>query len=109
MNKYGWGTMANDYVYLEEVSRKASEWGLDIVRAGFLAAGHGYGKGQGRGTRNAPHGGSRSKRDVLKTQLDVLNIEMEILPPGMDKRRLNQSTWDMRWAVIRCPPPPVYK
>lgn len=98
MNKYGWGTMANDYVYLEEVSRKAAEWGDGIVRGGFLAAGRGRRPGQSKETRSAPHASSRSKREVLKAQLDALNIEMEILPPGMNKRRLNQSTWDVRWV-----------
>jgi hypothetical protein len=100
MNKYGWGNMANDYVYLEEVGRKAAEWDHDIVKGGFLAsavvAGRGRGRGRGRGARGAPRDVGRGKRDVLKMQLDARDIDMEMLPAGMEKRRLNQSTWDVK-------------
>ncbi|OBZ70030.1 hypothetical protein A0H81_09902 [Grifola frondosa] len=37
-----------------------------------------------------------TKRDVLKLQLDFRDIEMDMLPNGMERRTLNQSTWDFK-------------
>ena len=45
---------------------------------------------------------TKSKRDVLKMQLDFRDIEMEMLPNGMERRVLNQSTWDFKYASILC-------
>ena len=53
MNKYRWGLMVNDYMYLEEVARKAAKWGLDIVKGALwmsvvhASCGQGWGWGQG--------------------------------------------------------------
>jgi hypothetical protein len=35
MNKYSWGTMVDDYVFLEDVGRRVSDWGREIVQGGF--------------------------------------------------------------------------
>ncbi|KAF8592610.1 hypothetical protein K439DRAFT_1324067 [Ramaria rubella] len=96
MNKYDWGTMANDYAYLEQVGRKAAEWGLNIVQGGLLANGATIGRGRGRGTTSVSRSGGKGKRDFLKMQLDARDIDMEMLPSGMEKRKLNQSTWDAK-------------
>lgn len=42
-----------------------------------------------------------SKRDVLKMQLDFRDIEIEFLPNGMERRTLNQSTWDFKYVRLR--------
>jgi len=98
MNKYGWGTMANDYAYLEEVGRKSSEWGLEIVKGGYFAnAISSRGRGRGRGTKRFQSGG-RAKRDLLKTQLAARDIDMDMLPTGMERRKLNQSTCDKKYV-----------
>jgi len=34
-------------------------------------------------------------------ELDFRNIEMDMLPVGMEKRTLNQSTWDPTYVVLR--------
>jgi len=47
------------------------------------------GRGRGRGRT-----GGDTKRDVLKMQLEVRDIDMDILPVGMERRRLNQSYWE---------------
>lgn len=39
---------------------------------------------------------TRTKRDVLKMELDFLDIEMDLLPVGMERRTLNQSSWDLK-------------
>ncbi|KAI9001111.1 hypothetical protein BD414DRAFT_404251 [Trametes punicea] len=105
MNKYGYMTLMSDYTFLEDVGRKIGEWGREIVQGGY-AAGAGAaatvrggrdarGRGRGRG-RGGAHGKPVSKRDVLKMQLDFRDIEVELLPNGMERRTLNQSTWDFK-------------
>jgi hypothetical protein len=101
MNKYGWGTMMNDYVFLEDVGRKVEEWGREIVRGGLRATesqGNGMMRGKGR-MRVA-----RTKRDILKMQLETQDIEMELLPAGMNRRKLNQSYWDHKLRSKLVPP-----
>ncbi|KAG8892912.1 hypothetical protein FRC01_013884, partial [Tulasnella sp. 417] len=51
MNRYGWGTLMNDYTYLEGVGRKVSEVGGDIRKL----------KG-GRGRKVTERGGARGGR-----------------------------------------------
>ncbi|KIJ37357.1 hypothetical protein M422DRAFT_231697 [Sphaerobolus stellatus SS14] len=95
MNKYGWDTMANDYAYLEEVGRKTTDWGVEIVKGGYLANTISA-RGRGRGRGGKVFQTIRGKRDFLKMQLAARDIDMEVLPAGMDRRRLNQSTCDKR-------------
>lgn len=106
MNKYGWGTMMDDYVFLEDVGRRVGDWGKEIVKGGFTMKGPNTrgGEGRGRGTRGrgrgrgGGNGGGNTKRDALKIQLEVRDIEMDLLPIGMERRRINQSSWDHRYA-----------
>ena len=93
MNRYTYGTMMDDYVFLEDVGRRVSESGEDIVRNGYrmLRGRRGRGPvGPGRPGR----GSHEKKRDMLKLQLELRDIEMDLLPSGMERRKLNRSTWD---------------
>ncbi|KAG1753806.1 uncharacterized protein EDB91DRAFT_1215231 [Suillus paluster] len=104
MNAYGWGTMMRDYCFLEEVGRKVSGWGGEIALEGYAIAGYEkakdmrgrggarMGRGRGRGGR----GSGSSKRDLLKAHLETLDIEMDVLPVGMHRRKVNQSTLDAK-------------
>lgn len=74
-----------DYTYLEDVGRKTSEWGKD-------ASGYGGWKGKGKS-----RGG---KREALQIHLETLGITMELLPMGMSRRKLNQSTLDSRTQTV---------
>ncbi|KAH9951677.1 hypothetical protein B0H21DRAFT_186256 [Amylocystis lapponica] len=107
MNQYGYMALMDDYVFLEEVGRNVGGWGREIVQGGYLAGGgtdsgrgrmapRGRGRGRGRGAGGHAGGKTRSKRDVLKMQLDFRDIEMDLLPNGMERRTLNQSTWDFK-------------
>ena len=82
MNKYGWGTMMNDYTYLEDIGRHVTDWGREIGRGGLANA------------------EKRTKRDILRTQLDELGINLELLPNGMQRRKLNQSYWDFKYVLF---------
>ncbi|KAI0353558.1 hypothetical protein OH77DRAFT_1407052 [Trametes cingulata] len=103
MNQYGYMTLMNDYTFLEEMGRKVGDWGREIVQGGYTARGadggrggrDARGRGRGRG-RGGAHGKPASKRDILKMQLDFRDIELELLPNGMERRTLNQSTWDFK-------------
>lgn len=92
--------MMNDYVFLEDVSRRVGEWGMDISRGGFSIRGseRGRGRGRGRGRRGDLSGGTnpRTKQDKLQQQLELRDIEMELLPLGMEKKKLNRSIWDFK-------------
>jgi hypothetical protein len=45
MNRYTYGTMMDDYVFLEDVGRRVSECGEDIVRNGYRMLRGGRGRG----------------------------------------------------------------
>ncbi|KAF9246992.1 hypothetical protein BU15DRAFT_38523 [Melanogaster broomeanus] len=100
MNAYGWGTMMRDYCYLEEVGRSVGEWGKEIVRGGYAMENNSRGKvvrGRGRpsnGRRKTTTGWS--KRDILRAHLEMLDIDVELLANGMERRKLNQSTFDQK-------------
>ncbi|KAJ7047645.1 hypothetical protein C8F04DRAFT_917901, partial [Mycena alexandri] len=103
MNRYGWGTMMDDYSFLEDVGRKVGEWGGEIAKGKFSTGaaaqgrGQGRGRGRGRGRGGGGHGqGGRTKRDVLRIQLEARDIEMDILPAGMERHKINQSSWDSK-------------
>lgn len=98
--------MMDDYVFLEDVGRRVGDWGKEIVKGGFTMKGPNIrgGEGRGRGTRGrgrgrgGGNGGGNTKRDALKIQLEARDIEMDLLPIGMERRRINQSSWDHRYA-----------
>ena len=105
MNQYGYMSLMSDYTFLEEMGRKVGDWGREIVQRGYnpsAAAGRARGRGRGRGRGGARGrngvGAGASKRDVLKMQLDFRDIEVEYLANGMERRTLNQSTWDNKYA-----------
>ncbi|KAK0206799.1 hypothetical protein DFS33DRAFT_620343 [Desarmillaria ectypa] len=85
MNRYGWGEMMRDYTYLEDVGRKTNEWSKD---------GFGYGGWKGKGKSRG------GKREALQIHLETLGITMELLPMGMSRRKLNQSTLDSRAQTV---------
>lgn len=95
MNAYGWGTMMRDYGFLEDVGRKVGEWGNEIARGRYQAERgttrrvDSLGKMNGRGKRMRG-----TKRDTLKSYLDSIDIDIDLLPNGMERRALSQSTWD---------------
>jgi box C/D snoRNA protein 1 len=104
MNAYSWGTMMDDYVFLEDIGRIVETHGATISRGSFMAReprGRGRGsrgRGRGRGSAAAAVVGG-SKKDTLKMQLGFKNISVDFLPEGMEKRRLNQSRWDARHVL----------
>lgn len=114
MNKYGWGSMMSDYCFLEDVGRKVGEVGKEIVRSGFdmnaRSSSEGMRRGgrtRGRGGRGGRgggrgRGGGKGKREVLKVFLEARDIELELLPNGMERRRLNQSVWDQKYVCSLC-------
>ncbi|KAF8308803.1 hypothetical protein DL93DRAFT_2086448 [Clavulina sp. PMI_390] len=96
MNSYGWGTMMDDYVFLEDIGRAVEAQGSLIARGGFARGAHGRGRGRGSTTRHGNSTAGRSKREILQMQLNVRNIKMDLLPDGMQRQRSNQSRFDSR-------------
>lgn len=87
--------MMDDYTFLESVGRKVEGWGREIARGRF-GNGRSAVRGRGRGGGSGGGGGSTTKRDVLKVQLDMRDIDMELLPVGMERRKMNESSWDFK-------------
>lgn len=105
LNKYGWGTMMNDYGFLEDAGRRVGDWGKEIVRGGYGLRGLDGAKGRGRGRDGRGRGGhvrgrGVTKRDLLKMQLEARDIEMDLLPMGMERRKVNQSSWDYKYMFF---------
>jgi hypothetical protein len=95
MNTYGWGTMMRDYCYLEDIGRKVGEWGNEIVRGGYMAENvRGRKAVNGRKSGKPPPG--KSKRETFRAHLEALEIDVGLLPTGMERRTLNQSTFDQK-------------
>ncbi|KAL4075794.1 hypothetical protein J3A83DRAFT_2040629 [Scleroderma citrinum] len=98
MNTYGWGTMMRDYSFLEEVGRKVGEWGDEIARGAYQAELSKTKKG--KNGEKATRGGRRravvrsTKRHILQSYLESLEIGIDLLPNGMERRASSQSTWD---------------
>lgn len=108
MNEFGYGALMNDYVYLEEVGRQVGDWGREIVKGGYTneprrARGRGGGGMRGSSRGGATGTVTRTKKDILKMQLDIRDIDMSLLPPGMERKKLNQSYWDFKCAVFDTP------
>ena len=98
----------DDYVFLEDMSRKVGDWGREIVGGGYSFGNgdnRGRGRGRGRGMKGRGRGGGgdggsgRTKRDVLKLQLEARDIDMDLLPIGMERRKANQSSWDFKYVL----------
>jgi hypothetical protein len=103
MNRYTYGTMVDDYVFLEDVGRKVGEWGQDIARSGYGTLQQGSRGRGGMGPPKTRKGISRNKRDILKSQLELRDIEVDLLPSGMERRTLNHSTWDSKYVDSTIP------
>jgi hypothetical protein len=106
MNNYSLGSLMNDYTFLEDVGRKVGQWGQEIVRERLVDVGatntrgrgaRGRGGMRGRGSTMPSRGGkAAAKREALKRQLDLWDIEVELLPSGMAKAQQNRSAWDFK-------------
>jgi hypothetical protein len=117
MNRYGYAAMMNDYVFLEDVGRKVGEWGREIggqgldvgVNVNVVQSGRGGRGGRGgvggrggRGGRGRGRGDGtgKSKRDILKMELEARDITVDLLPTGMERRKANQSSWDFKYVYF---------
>ena len=106
MNQYGYATMVNDYVLLEEVGTKVGEWGREIVKGGLLANGSmnsssiaGRGGRGGRGGMRS-YGRTHDKRRYLSLQLAFRDVYMDVLPQGMERAKRNKSFWDSKYGDL---------
>lgn len=81
--------MMDDYVYLEQLTRQVEGWGREIAEGGWART-------RGGGAKRIATRRSSSKRETLKQRLELMDIEMELLPKGMQRARENTSTWDFK-------------
>lgn len=104
LNTFSQGDWGGDYAYLEDGRRKIAEWGKSLPPSslGMPDSGRG-GRGRGgyqssRGGGNQGYGGGRKrvspKVEGLRRQLEIMGMDVEFMPEGMGRRKLNQSGWN---------------
>ncbi|WVQ85317.1 hypothetical protein IAT38_007482 [Cryptococcus sp. DSM 104549] len=102
LKEYGQGVWSDDYRWLEEGRRKAAGWGegvkVEEVNPGGTTRGRGRGRGgRGGGSRgevNTRSGRGGSKMDGLRRELEKKGCKVELMPEGMGRKKLNQSSWN---------------
>lgn len=104
----------SDYVFLEDLGRKVGDWGKEIAKGKFVKSQPNGGRGRGNrsgngGERGGNRGrgggnrGGRTRRDVLKIQLESRDIDIDLLPLGMERQKFNQSFWDFKCVILLLP------
>lgn len=106
MNNYGYTSFVNDYVFLEQVGRNVAEFGRDIQEKKLSGHEQGFrdrSGNLGRGGKSRGHKGALSrgkghtKRDTLRdVLLERADIDMQLCPEGMERKKMNQSSWDTK-------------
>jgi len=97
LTEFGQGDWGGDYAYLESGRRKIADWGKDLPQTTLHGLGHGErGRGNGRPGQGQGHGKKRGppKLEGLRRELEMRGVEVEFMPEGMGRRKLNQSTWN---------------
>ncbi|WWC99506.1 hypothetical protein V866_006409 [Kwoniella sp. B9012] len=99
LTAYGQGAWSDDYKWLEEGRRKVTQWGENVgyhemVNATKKPSKHTHTEKRKDGKivkkRN-------TKKDLLKRELLMgHSCHMEYMPMGMERRKLNQSSWNPR-------------
>jgi hypothetical protein len=84
LNKYTWGSMMDDYTYLEDCGRQISEWGKTIAAQRLPAP------PKSKHVKHHQHRRS-TKREIFQAHLASMNIHMELAPLGMQRQTLNRS------------------
>lgn len=85
----------DDYAYLEDMGRYVGEVGRDITRGGYGSTVRARGRGRGRGGF-VKNGHAAGKREIFQQKMAAMDIDVDLLPVGMERRSINQSTWDAR-------------
>jgi len=106
LTEFGQGDWGGDYAYLESGRRKIADWGKDLPLAtsngpsngrgnGRPGQGQGHGHGHGHGKKRGP-----PKLEGLRRELEMRGVEVEFMPEGMGRRKLNQSTWNPKYVRV---------
>lgn len=105
-NKYGYGQMMDDYAFLEETRRKVEGWGTSSAVGGAAGASgpastagpQGKGKKAQHPQQQGGGAGAQARNDVLarEVQARLGGARVVFLPEGMQRRRLNQSGWNLK-------------
>lgn len=94
MNKYNYGALMNDYTFLEDIGRHSQEWGKEISRADMDKNVAPSSNARGGKYNSRKQHRPKTKRDILKLELENIDIDVDLLPLGMQRRNLNQSVYD---------------
>lgn len=98
LTEFGQGDWGGDYAYLESGRRKIADWGKDLPATPSHAS---HGTRGGRGGHERGQGGKKRgppKLEGLRRELEARGVEVEFMPEGMGRRKLNQSTWNPKYV-----------
>lgn len=102
LNTFNQGDWGGDYAYLEDGRRKIADWGKEIPASSVPYQQSGRGGHHSRGGGGGHHGGGGGvgrkrvspKVEGLRRELEKLGMDVEFMPEGMGRRKLNQSGWN---------------
>lgn len=105
MSAYGPGTLLDDFRFLEDVSRRVSDWGKGISDPKLGGSrGPSRGRGRGRGGREVVQLGRHAPLPpaVVKLRRCAAERGLEIifLSEGMARRKANKSFWQQRCFTL---------
>lgn len=102
LTEFGQSDWGGDYAYLENGRRRVADWGKDLPVQSNDNSSRGGRGGHWRGGGGGHGGGKRgpSKVDGLKEELERRGVEVEFMPEGMGRRKLNQSSWNQKYVLI---------
>lgn len=88
LNTFSQGDWGGDYAYLESGRRRVAEWGKELPPSQAQAQSSHHARGPGRRGKGSP------KVEGLRRELERRGIDVEFMPEGMGRRKLNQSSWN---------------
>ncbi|WWC86087.1 uncharacterized protein L201_000958 [Kwoniella dendrophila CBS 6074] len=99
LNQYGQGVWSDDYKWLEEGRRKVIGWGENVkIEEIKSTSSNNIIRRNNNNDRNQKikrnHHHHHQKSDLLKRELQKRNCQIDFMPNGMEKRNINQSSWN---------------
>ncbi|WWC66548.1 uncharacterized protein I206_100451 [Kwoniella pini CBS 10737] len=95
LNQYSQGAWSDDYKWLEEGRRKVTNWGEDVKIDEIQKSKSNPNLNNQKLIKNKIRPAIK-KAWKLKLELNKLGCDVDFLPSGMEKKKLNQSNWNAK-------------
>lgn len=99
LSRYNESNMLQDYLFLSSLSRTTAEKGREIVRMNLLPPSTSGSNENTHSAANSANGQTRMtnqqrQREQLMKQIHYRKYKVMLLPDGMARRKLNQTSWN---------------